>query len=194
MHRGGTALRDPTFAYETWGKLNADRTNAVMLFTGLSPSAHAASSMEDETPGWREEMVGPGRPIDQRPRGSKIGPRKKVATTVAHEGCVGPPAPATGTRFFRLTLRAKSLTFHTMNPLTATVPLSRPPRSQTRDSRRTAVAGRPSRRFAATSKPRASRRQSATAASLRSPDGSRPPRRRRIPQRSSSDLDARSIP
>src|SRR5690606_32779456 len=42
------------------------RDNAVLIFTGLSPSAHAASSPEDPTPGWWEEMIGPGRSIDTR--------------------------------------------------------------------------------------------------------------------------------
>ena len=41
--RGGT-LREGRVAYETWGELNAARDNAILLFTGLSPSAHAASS------------------------------------------------------------------------------------------------------------------------------------------------------
>ena len=41
--RGG-ALSSGQVAYETWGSLNAARDNAVLLFTGLSPSAHAASS------------------------------------------------------------------------------------------------------------------------------------------------------
>ena len=54
----------PTIAYETWGKLNHTRDNAVLIFTGMSPSAHAASSIEDPTPGWWEEIIGPGRPID----------------------------------------------------------------------------------------------------------------------------------
>ena len=65
MHRGGV-LSSPTIAYETWGELNRTRDNAVLLFTGLSPSAHAASSAEDPAPGWWEEMIGPGRPIDTR--------------------------------------------------------------------------------------------------------------------------------
>ncbi len=65
MHRGGT-LVSPTIAYETWGALNHDRNNAILIFTGLSPSAHAASSTEDPTPGWWEEIIGPGRPIDTR--------------------------------------------------------------------------------------------------------------------------------
>jgi homoserine O-acetyltransferase/O-succinyltransferase len=63
MRRGGV-LEDVRIAYETWGKLNAARDNAIMIFTGLSPSAHAASSPEDSSPGWWEDMVGPGRPID----------------------------------------------------------------------------------------------------------------------------------
>ena len=65
MHRGGT-LPSPTIAYETWGGLNRHRDNAVLIFTGLSPSAHAASSPGDPAPGWWEEMIGPGRPIDTR--------------------------------------------------------------------------------------------------------------------------------
>jgi homoserine O-acetyltransferase len=51
-------------AYETWGKLNADRSNAVLIMTGLSPNAHAARSEEDSTDGWWEPMIGPGKPID----------------------------------------------------------------------------------------------------------------------------------
>ncbi len=65
MHRGGSLL-SPTIAFETWGKLNPQRDNAVLIFTGLSPSAHAASSPADPTPGWWEEIIGPGRPIDTR--------------------------------------------------------------------------------------------------------------------------------
>ncbi len=63
MYRGGTLL-NPTIAYESWGRLDADSSNAVLIFTGLSPSAHAASCEDDPTPGWWEEIIGPGRPID----------------------------------------------------------------------------------------------------------------------------------
>ena len=59
-------LKNPVIAYETWGELNAARDNAVLLFTGLSPSAHAASSVEDPRPGWWEDMIGPDKPIDTR--------------------------------------------------------------------------------------------------------------------------------
>ena len=46
------------------GILNEARDNAVLVFTGLSPSAHAASSPKDLSPGWWEQIVGVGRPID----------------------------------------------------------------------------------------------------------------------------------
>jgi len=65
LHRGGVLAR-PTIAYETWGELNARGDNAILIFTGLSPSAHAASSVADPSPGWWEQMVGPGQPIDTR--------------------------------------------------------------------------------------------------------------------------------
>jgi homoserine O-acetyltransferase len=65
MRRGG-ALEQVQIAYETWGELNAAKDNAILIFTGLSPSAHAASSECDPAPGWWEDMVGPGRPIDTR--------------------------------------------------------------------------------------------------------------------------------
>jgi homoserine O-acetyltransferase len=63
MKRGGV-LHGAHVAYETWGTLNAARDNAVLLFTGLSPSAHAASNEQDTTPGWWEDMLGPGKAID----------------------------------------------------------------------------------------------------------------------------------
>lgn len=65
MKRGGR-LNGGQLAYETWGELNAERSNAVLILTGLSPSAHAASHAEDPTPGWWETMIGPGKPIDTR--------------------------------------------------------------------------------------------------------------------------------
>jgi len=63
MHRAGY-LESPTLAYETWGELNDARDNAILIFSGLSPSAHAASSAEDPSVGWWEDMIGPGLPLD----------------------------------------------------------------------------------------------------------------------------------
>ena len=58
------AIEAPTIAFETWGELSAKADNAVLLFTGLSPSAHAASSPDDPSSGWWEDMVGMDKPID----------------------------------------------------------------------------------------------------------------------------------
>jgi homoserine O-acetyltransferase len=63
MKRGGE-LRGARVAYETWGELNPARDNAVLILTGLSPSAHATSNAEDPSPGWWEPMIGPGKAID----------------------------------------------------------------------------------------------------------------------------------
>ena len=63
IKRGG-ALHGARIAYETWGRLDAAAGNAVLILTGLSPDAHAASSPADPAPGWWEPMLGPGRPID----------------------------------------------------------------------------------------------------------------------------------
>ena len=57
-------LESPTIVYETWGELNFHKDNGVLLFTGLSPSAHAASSEVDPSSGWWEQMVGENKPID----------------------------------------------------------------------------------------------------------------------------------
>ncbi|MDG1462833.1 MAG: homoserine O-acetyltransferase [Gammaproteobacteria bacterium] len=65
MHRGGT-LPLVDIAYETWGELNEAGDNAVLIFTGLSPSAHVTSCQEDPAPGWWEDIVGPSRPLDTR--------------------------------------------------------------------------------------------------------------------------------
>jgi homoserine O-acetyltransferase len=63
MKRGGE-LQGAHVAYETWGELNATRDNAVLILTGLSPSAHAASNADDDAPGWWEAMLGNGHAID----------------------------------------------------------------------------------------------------------------------------------
>lgn len=63
MWRGGV-LHGARIAYETWGELNAARSNAILLFTGLSPPAHAKSSPQDTSEGWWEGMIGPRGFID----------------------------------------------------------------------------------------------------------------------------------
>ena len=63
MHRGGE-LKGARIAYETWGTPDAARENAILIVTGLSPDAHAASNAGNADPGWWEAMLGPGKPID----------------------------------------------------------------------------------------------------------------------------------
>jgi homoserine O-acetyltransferase len=60
----GEALHSARVAYETWGRLDAARGNAILIVTGLSPSAHAASNADNPEPGWWEAMLGPGKAID----------------------------------------------------------------------------------------------------------------------------------
>ena len=52
------------FRFRHGGELAHSRDNVLLLVTGLSPGAHARSSAEDPSPGWWEEMIGPGLPID----------------------------------------------------------------------------------------------------------------------------------
>ncbi|MEO7073214.1 MAG: homoserine O-acetyltransferase [Rhodanobacter sp.] len=63
MKRGGQ-LHGARIAYETWGTLNAARDNAVLVLTGLSPSAHLTSSAQDPSPGWWQDMAGPDKALD----------------------------------------------------------------------------------------------------------------------------------
>lgn len=58
----GAMIERPVTAFETWGELRGD--NAILLTTGLSPSAHAARHAPDDAPGWWEDMVGPGKALD----------------------------------------------------------------------------------------------------------------------------------
>ena len=61
----GEKLGPITLAYETYGNLNADKSNAVLVVHALSGDAHAAGyRKEDKTLGWWDNMIGPGKGID----------------------------------------------------------------------------------------------------------------------------------
>ncbi|WLQ13681.1 homoserine O-acetyltransferase [Hahella aquimaris] len=62
----GKQLNSFQLMYETYGELNADRSNAVLICHALSGHHHAAGyhSMEDSKPGWWDSCIGPGKPID----------------------------------------------------------------------------------------------------------------------------------
>ncbi|WP_310738619.1 homoserine O-acetyltransferase [Piscinibacter sp. HJYY11] len=64
--RSGAALRDYTLAYETYGTLNADRSNAVLVCHALNASHHVAGTYEGQprSEGWWDNLVGPGKPLD----------------------------------------------------------------------------------------------------------------------------------
>ena len=54
-----------TLAYETYGDLNENKTNAVLILHALSGDAHAAGlDIEQKNPGWWDSMIGPGRAFD----------------------------------------------------------------------------------------------------------------------------------
>ncbi len=61
----GERLGPVTLAYETYGELNPERSNAVLICHALSGDAHIAGYHKGEKkPGWWNDMVGPGRAFD----------------------------------------------------------------------------------------------------------------------------------
>ncbi len=62
----GRELAAYDLIYETYGALNSDHNNAILICHALSGDHHAAGyhSMEDKKPGWWESAIGPGKPID----------------------------------------------------------------------------------------------------------------------------------
>ncbi len=63
---GGSSLADVVLAYETWGVLDADASNAVLVCHALTGDAHAAGRQGPghATPGWWDDLIGPGKPLD----------------------------------------------------------------------------------------------------------------------------------
>ncbi|KAJ9612374.1 Serine O-succinyltransferase [Cladophialophora chaetospira] len=78
----------PSFdiAHETWGTLNADKSNAILLHTGLSASSHAHSTEANPKPGWWEKFIGPGKPLDTE--------RFFIICTNVVGGCYGSTGPS----------------------------------------------------------------------------------------------------
>lgn len=62
----GVTLNGFELVYETYGQLNAARDNAVLICHALSGDHHAAGyhTPEDRRPGWWDNCIGPGRPVD----------------------------------------------------------------------------------------------------------------------------------
>ncbi len=64
--QSGASLRDYMLMYETYGTLNADKSNAVLVCHALNASHHVAGVYEGQpkSQGWWDNMVGPGKPLD----------------------------------------------------------------------------------------------------------------------------------
>jgi homoserine O-acetyltransferase/O-succinyltransferase len=64
--QSGKSIRAYTVAYETYGQLNADKTNAVLVCHALNASHHVAGvyAGQDKSEGWWDNMIGPGKPVD----------------------------------------------------------------------------------------------------------------------------------
>ncbi len=64
--QSGAALADYSLMYETYGSLNADKSNAVLVCHALNASHHVAGVYADQprNVGWWNNMVGPGKPLD----------------------------------------------------------------------------------------------------------------------------------
>jgi homoserine O-acetyltransferase len=104
----GSTLNSITIAFETWGVLNEDRSNAVLICHAWTGDSHAAgrAGYGHPSPGWWEEMIGAGRPIDTD--------RYFVVCMNVLGGCQGSTGPASahpvdgvpyGSRFPVVTIR-----------------------------------------------------------------------------------------
>jgi len=83
----GAVLTQLSLAYQTYGSLNADRSNAVLVCHALTGDQHVANQHPvTGKSGWWDRMVGPGRPIDSR--------RYFVICSNVLGGCMGSTGPS----------------------------------------------------------------------------------------------------
>jgi len=103
----GRELPGVEIAYETWGKLNADGSNAVLVEHALTGDSHAAGDVQPghPSPGWWDGLIGPGKALDTD--------ELFVVVPNVLGGCQGSTGPASlaedgkhwGSRFPQLTVR-----------------------------------------------------------------------------------------
>ncbi|MBW1758318.1 MAG: alpha/beta fold hydrolase, partial [Deltaproteobacteria bacterium] len=86
LRKGGT-LPGVEVAYETYGTLNEDRSNAVLICHAISGDSHLARHDEHDEPGWWDGLVGPGKAVDTD--------RLFVICSNVLGGCRGTTGPAT---------------------------------------------------------------------------------------------------
>jgi homoserine O-acetyltransferase len=105
---GGKVLSSVSIAYESWGTLNEDATNAILVCHAWTGDSHVSGAAEEgnPTPGWWEGVVGPGKAIDTN--------EWFVVCSNVIGGCQGSTGPATahpedgqlyGSRFPVITVR-----------------------------------------------------------------------------------------
>ncbi|MGH6840512.1 MAG: homoserine O-acetyltransferase, partial [Methylocella sp.] len=83
----GVSLSPLTIAYQTYGELNAGKSNAILVCHALTGDQHVANRHPiTGKPGWWHTMVGPGRPIDTN--------RYFVIAPNVVGGCMGTTGPA----------------------------------------------------------------------------------------------------
>lgn len=82
----GGLLPQFNIAHETWGTLNRKKSNAILLHTGLSASSHAHSTTVNPKPGWWENFIGPGAPLDTN--------KYFIICTNVIGGCYGSTGPS----------------------------------------------------------------------------------------------------
>ncbi|MGB5366822.1 MAG: homoserine O-acetyltransferase [Polyangiales bacterium] len=86
LHLGGT-LPSVEVAYETYGTLDAEGSNAVLICHAITGDSHLARHDEDDDPGWWEGLVGPGKAVDTN--------RLFVVCSNVLGGCRGTTGPGT---------------------------------------------------------------------------------------------------
>src|SRR5450759_2554932 len=86
--QGGARLASVTLAYESWGTLNAEGDNAILITHALTGNAHAhdAERPDDPKAAWWNPLIGPGRPIDTS--------RYFVISSNVLGGCSGSTGPS----------------------------------------------------------------------------------------------------
>lgn len=86
--QSGTVLENITIAYETFGSLNADRSNAILVCHALTGDSHVAGVYDetDTKPGWWDIVVGPGKALDTS--------RCFVICSNVLGGCMGTTGPS----------------------------------------------------------------------------------------------------
>ncbi|KAF4629293.1 hypothetical protein G7Y89_g8856 [Cudoniella acicularis] len=82
----GGLLPEFDIAYETWGEINADKSNVILLHTGLSASSHAHSTESNPKPGWWEKFIGPGGCLNTN--------KYHIICTNVVGGCYGSTGPS----------------------------------------------------------------------------------------------------